>query len=136
MLPGGNLQTDVFLQNMKVLAIAQDANQDRNKAAVVKAVTLEVTPTQAQKLTLAQKLGSLSLALRHINTVNAEAPQSIKARDLNVGEDLHRLAAAVRAVVEHCETMDPAARASVPIARVYWPIARKSLSNWPCSSSP
>jgi len=83
---GNNLQTDVFLQNMKVLAIAQDANQDRNKAAVVKAVTLEVTPTQAQKLTLAQKLGSLSLALRHINTVNAEAPQSIKARDLNVGE--------------------------------------------------
>ena len=83
---GGNLQTDVFLQNMKVLAIAQDANQDRNKAAVVKAVTLEVTPTQAQKLTLAQKLGSLSLALRHINTVNAEAPQSIKARDLSVGE--------------------------------------------------
>jgi pilus assembly protein CpaB len=83
---GSNLQTDVFLQNMKVLAIAQDANQDRNKAAVVKAVTLEVTPTQAQKLTLAQKLGSLSLALRHVNTVNAEAPQSIKARDLNVGE--------------------------------------------------
>ncbi len=83
---GGNLQTDVFLQNMKVLAIAQDANQNRNKAAVVKAVTLEVTPTQAQKLTLAQKLGSLSLALRHINTVNAEAPQSIKARDLSVGE--------------------------------------------------
>ena len=83
---GGNLQTDVFLQNMKVLAIAQDANEDRSKPAVVKAVTLEVTPTQAQKLTLAQKLGSLSLALRHINTVNAVAPQSIKARDLRVGE--------------------------------------------------
>ncbi len=83
---GANLQTDVFLQNMKVLAIAQDANEDRSKPAVVKAVTLEVTPTQAQKLTLAQKLGSLSLALRHINTVNAVAPQSIKARDLRVGE--------------------------------------------------
>ncbi len=83
---GGNLQTDVFLQNMKVLAIAQDANEDRNKPAVVKAVTFEVTPTQAQKLTLAQKLGSLSLALRHVNTVNAIAPQSIKARDLRVGE--------------------------------------------------
>jgi hypothetical protein len=53
---------------------------------VVKAVTLEVTPVQAQKLTLAQKLGSLSLALRHVNTVNAIAPQSIKARDLRVGE--------------------------------------------------
>jgi pilus assembly protein CpaB len=80
------LQTDVFLQNMKVLAIAQDANEDRSKPAVVKAVTLEVTPTQGQKLTLAQKLGSLSLSLRHINTVNAVAPVSIKARDLRVGE--------------------------------------------------
>ncbi len=83
---GGNLQTDVFLQNMKVLAIAQDANEDRNKPAVVKAVTLEVTPTQAQKLTLAQKLGSLSLALRHVNTVDAQVLQSISARDLRVGE--------------------------------------------------
>ena len=83
---GKNLQTDVFLQNMKVLAIAQDANEDRNKPVVVKAVTLEVTPIQAQKLTLAQKLGSLSLALRHVNTVDSIAPQSIKARDLRVGE--------------------------------------------------
>ena len=83
---GGNLQTDVFLQNMKVLAIAQDANEDRSKPGVVKAVTFEVTPVQAQKLVLAQKLGSLSLALRHVNTVNAEAVVSIKARDLRVGE--------------------------------------------------
>jgi pilus assembly protein CpaB len=83
---GGNLQTDVFLQNMKVLAIAQDANEDRNKPTVVKAVTLEVTPIQGQKLTLAQKLGSLSLSLRHVNTVDAIAPRSIKARDLRIGE--------------------------------------------------
>ena len=83
---GGNLQTDVLLQNMKVLGIDQDANEDRSKPAVVKAVTLEVTTIQAQKLTLAQKLGSLSLALRHVNTVDAEQPQSIKARDLRVGE--------------------------------------------------
>jgi hypothetical protein len=53
---------------------------------VVKAVTLEVTTTQAQKLTLAQKLGTLSLALRHVNTVDAERPQSISARDLRIGE--------------------------------------------------
>ncbi len=83
---GGNLQTDIFLQNMKVLAIDQDANENRNKPGVVKAVTLEVTPVQAQKLTLAQKLGVLSLALRHVNTVNAISPVSIKARDLRVGE--------------------------------------------------
>ena len=45
-----------------------------------------MTPTQGQKLTLAQKLGSLSLSLRHVDTVNAVAPVSIKARDLRVGE--------------------------------------------------
>ena len=75
---GANLQTDVFLQNMKVLAIDQDADEDRNKPGVVNAVTLEVTTTQAQKLTLAQRLGSLTLALRHVNTVNTEVP--IKTR--------------------------------------------------------
>ncbi len=83
---GSGLVTDVLLQNMKVLGIDQDANEDRSKPAVVKAVTLEVTTTQAQKLTLAQKLGTLSLALRHVNTVDAEAPQSVSARDLRIGE--------------------------------------------------
>ncbi len=83
---GKNLTTDILLQNMKVLGIGQDANEDRSKPAVVKAVTLEVTTTQAQKLTLAARLGSLSLALRNVNTVDAFEPVSITARDLKVGE--------------------------------------------------
>jgi pilus assembly protein CpaB len=81
-----NLITDILLQNMKVLGIDQDANEARDKPAVVKAVTLEVTPLQAQKLTLAQKLGTLSLALRHVTTVDAEQPQTVTVRDLRVGE--------------------------------------------------
>lgn len=80
------LVTDVFLQNMKVLGIDQNANEDRSKPAVARAVTLEVTTQQAQKLTLAQKLGSLSLALRNVNTVDAETPVTVSARDLRVGE--------------------------------------------------
>lgn len=83
---GRNLTTEVLLQNMKVLGINQDANEDRTKPGVAKAVTFEVTTTQAQKLTLAQRLGSLSLALRHVNTVDAFEPVSISARDLRVGE--------------------------------------------------
>lgn len=81
-----NLQTDIFLQNMKVLAIDQDSNEERNKPGVVKAVTIEVTPVQAQKLTLAQKLGSLSLALRNVNSVDAEDTSPVKAHDLGFGE--------------------------------------------------
>jgi pilus assembly protein CpaB len=83
---GGKLTTDIMLQNMKVLGIDQDANEDRSKPAVVRAVTLEVTTIQAQKLTLAQKVGTLSLALRHVNTVGAEEPVTITVSDLKVGE--------------------------------------------------
>jgi len=80
------LVTEVLLQNMKVLGIDQDANEDRTKPGVARSVTLEVTTIQAQKLTLAQRLGQLSLTLRHVNTVDAEKPTTITARDLRVGE--------------------------------------------------
>ena len=83
---GGGLTTDIMLQNMKVLGIDQDANEDRSKPAVVRAVTLEVTTLQAQKLTLAQKVGTLSLALRHVNTVGAIATETVTLRDLKEGE--------------------------------------------------
>ncbi len=81
-----DLLTDILLQNVKVLAIDQDANEDRAQPAVVKAVTLEVTPVQAQKLVLAQRLGQLSLALRNITNAVAEKPKTVTLRDLKVGE--------------------------------------------------
>lgn len=56
--------TDILLQNVRVLAVDQEANETRNKPVVAKAVTVEVTPYQAQKLTLAGQVGNLSLALR------------------------------------------------------------------------
>lgn len=79
---GARTVTDILLQNMKVLAIDQDANGDRDKPIVARAVTLEVTPVQAQKLTLAQTLGTLSLALRHAKEADPRAFQTISARDL------------------------------------------------------
>ena len=82
-----DLITDVLLQNIKVLGIDQDANDERDKPGVVKAVTLEVTPVQAQKLVLAMRLGRLSLALRHVTNVEAESPtKTVSLSDLKVGE--------------------------------------------------
>ncbi|HEX9789927.1 MAG TPA: Flp pilus assembly protein CpaB [Kiloniellales bacterium] len=77
-----DLATDVLLQRMKVLGIDQDANAEREKPAVVRAVTLEVTQEEAQKLTLAQKLGTLSLALRHAGASDSQTPRTITVRDL------------------------------------------------------
>jgi pilus assembly protein CpaB len=83
---GGSPVTDILLQNIKVLGIDQDANQNRQQPGVVRAVTFEVTPTQSQKLVLAQQVGQLSLALRHTTNVNAIQPQTIGLRDLRIGE--------------------------------------------------
>jgi pilus assembly protein CpaB len=55
----------IVLERILVLAVAQEVNRDETKPKVVNAVTLEVTPEQAEKLDLARSVGSLSLALRN-----------------------------------------------------------------------
>lgn len=55
----------IVLERILVLAVAQEAGRDETKPRVVNAVTLEVTPDQAEKLDLARSVGSLSLALRN-----------------------------------------------------------------------
>ena len=57
-------QTDVLLQDVKVIAIGGNAKTQDGKATPAKTATLEVDPTDAQKLALAQQVGSLSLVLR------------------------------------------------------------------------
>lgn len=57
----------IVLERILVLAVAQDLGRDESKPRVVNAVTLEVTPAQAELLDLARSVGSLSLALRNQN---------------------------------------------------------------------
>ena len=58
--------TQVVAQNVRVLGVDQQDDAGSNKPVVVKAITIEVTPEQAQSITLAQNVGTVSLALRHI----------------------------------------------------------------------
>ncbi|MDE1989049.1 MAG: Flp pilus assembly protein CpaB [Betaproteobacteria bacterium] len=55
----------IVLQRVPVLAVAQDANPDESRPHVVNAVTLEVTPREAEQLDLARNIGTLSLVLRN-----------------------------------------------------------------------
>ncbi|MDC7697882.1 Flp pilus assembly protein CpaB [Vogesella indigofera] len=55
----------IVLEHILVLAVAQEASRDDTKPKVVNAVTLEVTPEQAEKLDLARSVGTLSLVLRN-----------------------------------------------------------------------
>lgn len=55
----------IVLEQILVLAVAQEVKGDETKPKVVSAVTLEVTPEQAEKLDLARSVGNLSLVLRN-----------------------------------------------------------------------
>jgi pilus assembly protein CpaB len=60
-----NAISKIVLERILVLAVAQEADRDSTKPKVVNAVTLEVTPAQAEGLDLARSVGTLSLVLRN-----------------------------------------------------------------------
>jgi pilus assembly protein CpaB len=68
----------IVLEHMLVLAVAQEASRDDTKPKVVNAVTLEVTPEEAEKLDLARSVGTLSLVLR--NQVDKDPVQTAGMR--------------------------------------------------------
>jgi pilus assembly protein CpaB len=72
----------IVLERILVLAVAQEVNRDETKPKVVNAVTLEVTPEQAEQLVLARSVGNLSLALR--NQVDPAAAQTLGATKQNL----------------------------------------------------
>src|ERR1700683_272029 len=57
----------IVLQNIEVLAVAQQIEKGKDEAEVAKVVTLLVTPHQAEKLGLAGREGTLRLAMRNYN---------------------------------------------------------------------
>ena len=86
-----NAVNDVVLQNVRVLAVDQLADQRADKPAVVKAVTLEVDPTDGQKIALAATVGTLSLLLRKAGDVVSADTRRVTTRDLMTApaQELH-----------------------------------------------
>ena len=78
----GSATTEVVLQNTRVLAIDQSADERTAKATVAKAVTLEVATVEAQKVWLASSVGSLSLLLRKAGETDSEKTRKITLKDL------------------------------------------------------
>jgi len=69
----------LVLERILVLAVAQEASVNETAPKVVNAVTLEVTPEQAEKLDLARSVGQLSLVLRNqVDVMPAETEGATK----------------------------------------------------------
>jgi pilus assembly protein CpaB len=82
----GSATSEVVLQNTKVLAIDQSADERSFKAAVAKSVTLEVDTLEAQKIWLASSVGSLSLLLRKAGETAQMKTRKITLNDLGNNE--------------------------------------------------
>lgn len=81
-----SLHTDVLLQGVKVLATGQIANDRQDHPTVVQTVTVEVSTEQAQRLILAESVGTLSLVLRQAGDADPAAVRRITLADIGESE--------------------------------------------------
>jgi pilus assembly protein CpaB len=114
----------IVLERILVLAVAQEVNRDETRPKVVNAVTLEVTPEQAEKLDLARSVGTLSLALR--NQVDPQSAQTDGATKLTLLPDAVAPQAPPPKHVSR-STPKPAARAPV-VVKTAAPVRRDCVS--------
>ncbi|VVS97925.1 Flp pilus assembly protein CpaB [Erythrobacter sp. EC-HK427] len=90
---GAPLQTsETILTNLRVLATDQQAEttSDEEGRTVVRAfstVTLEVTPRIAEKIAVAQTIGTISLSLRSIADNQTELDRALASGDINLPEN-------------------------------------------------
>jgi pilus assembly protein CpaB len=75
--------SEILLQHLKVMAVDRLASEQHEQPTVVKAVTLEATPEQAQKILLASNVGKLSLMLRQSQDAEPEPTRRVTERDLS-----------------------------------------------------
>jgi|KBSSwiStaDraftv2_1062776.scaffolds.fasta_scaffold19678_6 pilus assembly protein CpaB len=97
---GSGFVTQILADNLKVLGVDQSDDDTSTKPVVVKAITLEVTPEQAQLISLAQAVGTVSLSLRQVTD------QAVSGKRVTTINDLGGFRA-----------MAPAMRAPRPVAR-------------------
>ncbi len=80
--PGEPSFSRIVLQNIEVLAVAQEIEHVKDAPEVAKVVTLLVTPVDAEKLTLASREGLLRLAMRNYSDSKIVATRGIGLPDL------------------------------------------------------
>lgn len=76
-------RSDILFEGVRVLAVDQLASQNKADPVVAKAATVELTPSQSQKLALARQVGTVALALRGTaDPVSPSATRPVRLSDL------------------------------------------------------
>lgn len=126
--------TDVLLQDVRVIAIDQNAKTSDGRPDIARTATLEVDPLDAQKLALAQQAGSLSLVLRKPGVEeNNPVVETVSLEDLRYnlyGGARYAQANPVGPPIARSQVaMTSAPAAPRPVRRVSAPAKRKPVSN-------
>ncbi|HUS97407.1 MAG TPA: Flp pilus assembly protein CpaB [Hyphomicrobiaceae bacterium] len=79
----GQLVSSVILQDVTVIAVDQRSNSEGASPRLGQTVTVEVDTEKAQRLSLAQQVGKLSLILRGIGETSTNLMAPITAGDLS-----------------------------------------------------
>jgi pilus assembly protein CpaB len=106
----------IVVQNVEVLAVAQQIDHGKDEPEVVKVVTLLVTPEQAERLTLASREGTLRLAMRSYGDERIVATPGADVSGLLRGDN--------RAPVIQAQQAAAAAAAAATTAAVAPPLRR------------
>ncbi len=77
-----DIRAVTILQNIRVIGVDQQSEEQVDAPEVARTITVEVTPSQGQRLALAQKAGTLSLTLRTLEGVVDEPLDMVDLRDL------------------------------------------------------
>jgi pilus assembly protein CpaB len=90
--PNQQMRTDLLIAGVRVLAIDQISSESRNDPQVARAVTIEVTPVDGQKVALAGQIGTLSLSLRRADDLTKPGdttppPQTVRIEDLRAAAE-------------------------------------------------
>lgn len=107
----------IVLERILVLAVAQEVNRDDTKPRVVNAVTLEVTPEQAERIDLARSVGTLSLVLRNQIDPSDTATKGVTKESLLQADGKASAGAAATSPEAKREEPAPAARKPVNTQR-------------------
>ena len=97
-----DMMSDIILDRVRVLAIDQIANENATDPQVGQTATLEVAPYEAQQLAIAQKLGTLTLALRNVQSMEDFEGQTVTNR--SVGSRLYIAARRERQTAQNTTT--------------------------------
>jgi pilus assembly protein CpaB len=76
--------TCTLLQNINVLAVDQESSPEKEKPAIVKAVTLELKPEEANKIVNARQEGTIQLTLR--NPLDKSSEETCEETSVEVAE--------------------------------------------------